>query len=443
MRAPEDGSALALFRVSFGLAVAWDAARYMWKGWAWTHYCEPAFLFHYEGFAWLEPLSASGMAAVYAGMVVAGLMIAAGAFYRVAVVYYFLAHTYAFLLSPAHYLNHAYLISLLAFLLMWMPAHRVLSVDAWRDARLGDRPTPRWPRFVLQAQLTIVYVFGGIAKLNSDWLHGVPVAQWMQNAAERNPWAAGLIAAPVFVPFVQWAGIAFDLLIVPALVWRKTRPLAVAAALVFHVSNAALFEIGVFPWLMLGATPIFFAADWPRHVPVLGARLGAREPAAVGPASMSRVLVAGIGLWLAIQCALPLRHLLYPGPVAWTEEGHKYAWRMKLRSKKGKLRFRVRDPETGEVWKVRGKGELTKRQRRKMAGQPELILQYAHHIAARERARLGHPVEVRVDAWARLNYRDYQRLIDPDVDLAAVEASLGHAEWIAPFEWTPPPRPSR
>ena len=35
-------------------------------------------------------------------------------------------------------------------------------------------------------------------------------------------------------------------------------------------------------------------------------------------------------LFLGIQFLLPLRHLLYPGNVNWTEEGFRFAWRVML-----------------------------------------------------------------------------------------------------------------
>ena len=42
------------------------------------------------------------------------------------------------------------------------------------------------------------------------------------------------------------------------------------------------------------------------------------------------------------------------------------------------------------------------------------------------------PVQVRADAWASLNGRRARRLIDPDVDLAAVDDGLAPAAWILP-----------
>jgi len=242
------------------------------------------------------------------------------------------------------------------------------------------------------------------------------------------------------VPFILWGGLLFDLLIVPALLWRRTRLLAVIASVAFHLSNSVLFNIGVFPWMMLGATTLFFAPDWPRRVPLVRDLLRPWEVQST-PSPVVRWVWLPICVWLAIQTAMPLRHHLYPGPVAWTEEGHLFAWRMKLRSKRGHISFRVRDPETGKEWRVFPDEALGRRQVHKMVGRPEMILQYAHHLAELGYQRLGRQVEVRADVWTSLNYREPQRLVDPDRDLAAERASLLAYDWILPFEWTEPPLP--
>jgi vitamin K-dependent gamma-carboxylase len=441
LQTPEDGACLAIFRVAFGLAMAWDAARFLANDWVWSHYLKYEFDFKYTWFEWVKPLSEAGIINVYIAMIVSGIFIAMGFFYRASAVVYFIAHTYTFLLSATHYLNHHYLISLFAFIMIFMPADRFFSIDALRRPELRAMSTPRWGRFTLQAQIAIVYTFGAIAKMNYDWLHGVPVAQWMQNSASRNPWAADIIAAPEMVPLILWGGLLFDLLIVPALLWRRTRVAAIVVSILFHGANSVLFNIGVFPWMMLGATTLFFAADWPRKIPGVRALLQPWELQATPAPAWMRWVIIPMSVWLLLQIAMPLRHHLYPGPVAWTEEGHYYSWRMKLRSKRGFVTFRVRDPQTDEEWIIRPYRELGRRQYRQMTGRPELILQYAHHIADLESERIGRRVEVRADAFASLNYREPQRQIDPEVDLAKVQPSLLAYDWILPFEWTEPPAP--
>jgi len=40
---------------------------------------------------------------------------------------------------------------------------------------------------------------------------------------------------------------------------------------------------------------------------------------------------------------VPLRHLLYPGYVSWNEQGHRFAWQMKLRDKEGFANGKIRE----------------------------------------------------------------------------------------------------
>jgi hypothetical protein len=340
-----------------------------------------------------------------------------------------------FLLAPTNYLNHAYLLILLTALMTFMPAAHVLSVDA--HLKPGPRPAtiPRWPRVLLRAQIGIVYMFGGVAKLNPDWIAGHPVRGWLTHAASQVPLASDVIAAEWFTQVVIWGGIAFDLAIVPLLLWRRSRVAAVLASVAFHVTNAYVFNIGIFPWVMLAVTTLFLEPSWPRRLPGIGRWLPPAEQSAVEPAdegTRRRWVTAAIAVWLIVQIIVPLRSFGYPGDVAWTEEGHAFAWRMKLRSKSGVVTFRVTAPEIGARWVVDPSHELTPRQLAKMVGKPDLILQYAHHLAERFGAEYGVPVEVHADAWVSLNGRRRARMINPRVDLAAQEFSFAPASWILP-----------
>ena len=160
-----------------------------------------------------------------------------------------------------------------------------------------------------------------------------------------------------------------------------------------------------------------------------------------------KLVVAFIALWLAIQILVPLRYLLYPGNVSWTEEGHRFAWMMKLRDKDAEARFTVRDPASGREWRVDAQRHLLRHQVAEMESRPDMILQFAHHLArlwAEERNTPG--VEVRARVCASLNGRLAALLIDPQRDLARVERNLRHADWILPLEQPferPDPRSGR
>jgi hypothetical protein len=350
-----------------------------------------------------------------------------------------LIYAYQFLIDEALYDNHDYLIVLLGLLLAVVPAHRFFSLDARRRRALASETVPRWALWLLRFQIAVPYVFGGLAKLDADWLlRAQPMRIWLANpgpgewrvAAMREPWVAYALS---------WSGMLLDLLVVPALLWRPTRRFAVAAVLAFHLLNSQLFEIGVFPWLMICATVLFVEPDWPRRARLLPRRRGpapAAEPVAVGRLSpAARLGAASLALYVALQLLVPLRGLLYPGDVDWTEEGHRFSWRMKLRDKRGELRFVAVDVASRSAVVLTGvESVLTTRQRLAMLHDPEMIRQFAHRLAQGMKEQGRGPMEIRVATSLSLNGRAPQPMIDPEVDLAAVPASLGPADWIVPLE---------
>jgi len=434
---PIDLAGLAVFRMMFGVAMFVDLARYWLAGWIDSYYLAPAFLFRYPGFDWVHPLPRLGMYALFALLMAAALSVALGFVYRAAAWFLAVGYAYLFLLSATHYLNHAYLLALVAVLMACVPAARGLSIDAWRSGR-GLTWAPAWAQGLLRIQIAIVYVYGGIAKINPDWLAGEPLRGWLHGRAESTSWLGDLLQNEAVAGLLVQGGLWFDLLVVPALLWRRTRVLAVLVSLGFHLSNAYLFSIGIFPWFMLMATTLFFDPSWPRRLPWISPRPTTED---ITTPARPRLVAGLVSAWLVVQLLVPLRHHLYPGNVEWTEQGHYFAWRMKLRTKSGSARFIVFAPDTGESWVVDPADELLHRQARKMIGKPDLIVQYAHHLAERWRLERGLAVEVRAQVNVSLNHRPRHSLVDPTVDLAAISVSLAPAPWIMPGPTSPVPRP--
>jgi hypothetical protein len=311
-----------------------------------------------------------------------------------------------------------------------IPAHQRWSLDA----RSGRAPAylPRGAVWLLRGQTATVYVFAGLAKLDADWLfHARPLRFWLPASAHLpllGPWLNLAWVAHV----ASVAGLLFDLAVVPALLWRRTRPLAWVAAATFHLITWLLFPIGVFPWLMTAMATVFFEPSWPgRVIRRSTAAVPARSIRRPGPA---RVLLALGVLWMAVQLALPMRGLAYPGDRRWTNEGYRFSWIVLLTEKGGWTSFRVTDTATGRMWVEDGSRLFTPRQLEVMASEPDLIHQAARAIAAYHRDQ-GRVVEVRADAFVSLNGRPAVPLIDPDVDLAAEPRTFGHRDWILP----PPP----
>jgi vitamin K-dependent gamma-carboxylase len=438
--APVDIASLACFRVAFGAVMVWEVYRYFSKGWIPSYYINPDFHFTYYGFGWLRPWPGDGMYLHFAALGVAAAGVMLGLFYRASAAAFFLGFTYVFLLDQARYLNHFYLISLIAFLMVFLPVHRALSLDARRRPDLRSDTAPFWALWLVRAQVGIPYFYGGLAKLNGDWLRAEPIRGWLASRPDF-PVLGPYFGEEWMVYTFAYGGLLLDLFIVPLLLWRPTRPFAFAAGLAFHGTNAVLFRIGIFPWMMMAATTIFFDPDWPRRLGLMkaaatGSRPRPRRAAAERPGAVPRrpgLVVAAVAAWFAVQLLVPLRHFLYPGNVSWTEQGHRFAWHMKLRDKEARARFTVTDPADGSSWTVRPTECLTRLQSSKMSGQPDMILQFAQHVAEDAR-REGHAsVQVRARVTASLNGREPQLLVDPEVDLAAVKRSLRHATWIVPL----------
>ncbi len=424
---PVDAASLAIFRVGFGAILLWEVVRYFSHGWIQRYFITPPFHFRYYGFEWVTPWPGAGMFVHFYVMGILAVMVGIGAFYRLTAPLLFLAFSYVFLLDQARYLNHFYLICLLAFVLSIVPAHTAWSVDTRGDS---TRTVPAWTVWFVRFQVGVPYFFGGLAKINSDWLSGEPIRGWLAARADL-PFVGPLLANEWVVWVFAYGGLAFDLAIVPLLLYRRTRPAAFVAVCAFHLTNSQVFSIGVFPFLMIAATTIFFAPDWPR-------RFLARRPAAPRPALQlprfdtlrCRLACAGIACYVVVQLALPLRHHLYPGNVSWTEEGHRFSWHMKLRDKEADARFVATDPVKGDTFEVDWRQHLATWQYEEMSTRPDMILQFAHHLSARLAEERGHPVAVRASVAASLNAGASRPLVDPSVDLSTQSRTLLPADWV-------------
>lgn len=430
---PVDGASLAIFRIVFGLVGAIGAGRFLLYGWVEQFFVKPDFFFKYWGFGWVDVLPPEQMTWAFAALVVLGLMISVGLFYRASVVTFVVLFTYVELIDVTNYLNHYYLVSLAGILLAFVPAHRVWSIDAWRARRAGRSWTSHVPNlavWVLRAQVGTVYFFAGLAKLQSDWLlHAQPL----------NIWLSARVDTPIIGAFLDdwwvamamgWAGFLYDTTIPIWLSWRKTRLPAFIVLCVFHFFTGVFFNIGMFPWIMTGFALVFFEPSWPRRF--FGKSLAeSRSVSRAGP--LLKIAIVAAGAWFLVQFTLPLRHFAYPGDVLWNEQGMRWSWKVMVREKNGSVTYRVKSSGWDGERYVYPSKYLTDHQEREMSGQPDLILQLAHRVGRDFEAKGLRDVEVRVDAFASLNGRAPARLIEPDADLMEIDDGVGFADWITSF----------
>lgn len=435
--APVDIAALVFFRVAFGVILTWEATRYLRYGWIADYWIKPQFHFTYYGFDWVKPFPPAGMYAVWWAIGISAGCIALGLLYRVATLLFFTAFTYCFLLDETTYLNHFYFVCLLSFLLVFVPAHRALSIDAWLRPKVRSDTVAAWTIWVLRVQVAVVYFFAGVAKLSADWLRAEPMRTWLGERPDF-PLLGPLFRTEWFVHAMSYGGLLFDLSIAPLLFWKRTRLLGFCLAVTFHLINARLFAIGIFPWLGIAATTLFFPPDWPRR---FLARVDRRnQPAPTAAINENSATLTLVIAFVVVQLLVPLRHLLYPGNVDWTYEGHRFSWRMKLLDRNAGARFTVSDPNTGTLTEVNPRTYLNRMQARKMAARPDMILQFAHFLARTWPRSGDQPVHVYARVMASLNGRKPAPLVDSSLDLAAQPRDLRHATWLLPLkEPLPPP----
>lgn len=427
-----DNSPLILFRIFFGILIACECYGAILTGWVKSNLIEPKFNFSFIGFQWLQPLPGSGMYFYFFLMGTLGILIALGYKYRFSIISFALLWTAVYLMQKTSYNNHYYLLILISFIMVFFPANRAVSLDVKYNPSIKTNAMPNWVKWTIVAQLITVYTYASLAKLYGDWLDFTFIKILMRGKADyyvigellQQSWAHKIIAA---------FGILFDFLIVPALLWKPTRKIAFCFAVFFHLFNSIVFQIGIFPYLSLAFMVFFFDGKTIRNI--FFKKKPMYTDGEIKIPSYKTFFLVGAGIYFLIQLTLPIRHYFIPDDVLWTEEGHRMSWRMMLRSRSGKLTFKIKDKETEKIETIKTTDYLTKKQARRIAALPDFIWQFAQHLK-KEYAKKGQHIEVHaVNSKVSINGKPYQPFIDPKVDLANEPWShFKHHEWIFPLK---------
>jgi vitamin K-dependent gamma-carboxylase len=428
---PVDNTPLVLFRVVFGFLVFMEGASFFLLGQISEIYTEAVVVFTYQGLGWMQPLPGIGMYLVFAFVCVLGIMIMLGWRYRFSAWAFALTWTYIYFSHKAHYNNHHYLFMLMAYAMALMPAADDLSLDVHFDPDRRSTSCPRWCISFFVLQLLIVYTFASIAKVYPDWLETRPMEIWMKG--KSHYWLVGGVLQYKWIHYVlAYGGIVFDGAIIWLLLIKRTRWVGVTLSIAFHLFNSFVFQIGIFPYLMLGTLFFFFDGADLRKKLLARWKWGIALPAKTY-LSKSPGYFLFFGYFL-IQLLLPLRHHLFEGNVHWTDEGHKLSWHMMLRTKSGSAVYRVTNKKTGEVEKVRPSHYLGSLKGRMASTHPDIIWQFAHHLKNEYENKGWEEVAVFVDCVVSLNGHPSHPLIDPEVDLGSVGwEPFRHSEWI--LQW--------
>ena len=433
---------LAVFRLFFGLLMCVSIIRFWSNDWIQSLYIEPNFHFSYYGFEWVKPLGDY----TYLLFLVCGIssfLVAIGYKYRLSILVFFLSFTYIELMDKTTYLNHYYFISVISFIMLFLPCNAQFSVDGFMRKK-SYKSVPKWTIDSIKLMLGIVYFYAGLAKINSDWLlKAMPLKLWLKSKYDLPFVGQTIMQQDWFHFFMSWGGMFYDLSIPFLLIFKKTRSFAFVLVILFHVSTRILFSIGMFPYIMILSTMIFF--DSKVHERILEfiqkilitvkikTQQSSKHFLKVDRYTVQKPVRYIIFILLLLQLFIPWRSLLYPGELFWNEQGYRFSWRVMLMEKKGSSVFKIVNSKTNTFFYVNNNDFLTSVQQKQMSFQPDMILEYGHYLGNHFKSQGHQNVAVFVESYVSLNGRLSQQFIDPSANLMELEDTFKHKPWINQF----------
>lgn len=425
-----DNSPLIIFRIFFGILIACECFGAILTGWVKKNLVEPRYTFPFIDFHWLETLAGPGLYFYFCAMGVLGVCIALGYKYRFSMILFTVLWTAVYLMQKTAYNNHYYLLILISLFMCFVPADKNYSVFARKRPEQKSDAMYGYVKWIIVLQLFIVYVYASVAKLYGDWLDFGMIDILMRSRA-NYPIIGDILQQHWAHQIIGTFGILFDLLIIPALLWKPSRKLAFFLSICFHLFNSIVFQIGIFPYLSLAFSVFFFEAETIRKI-FFKTKTPYTANELVVPKGKSAILMA-LGIYFLIQIVLPVRHYAIKDNVLWTEEGHRLSWRMMLRSRAGKGTFTVVNNSTGAQTIIKPDAYLNNGQMRKVFAYPDFAWQFAHYLK-KEFESDGESISVYLEnSRLSINGRPYAPFIDPKTDLANTPwLPFEHHDWILP-----------
>lgn len=431
---------LAVFRMAFGVLMLASIIRFMSKGWVYSMYIKPKVFFPFYGFEWVKPLGEIGMYTIFIGLAIASLFIALGFLYRISSLIFFLGFTYIELIDKTNYLNHYYFISIMSFLLIFVPAHHYFSIDSRINKKLNSTLTPNYYILAIKFQVFIVYFFAGLAKVNSDWLlEAQPLKIWLPGQSEI-PIIGAWLTKEWVAYFFSWFGCLYDLLIPFFLFIPRFIKPTYFFVVVFHLATSLFFNIGMFPYIMIVLTTIFFSENFHNFIiNKLKTIFKFKSPVSsnfiYSPTIFYKNIFVGLMfLHFTIQLFLPFRYLFYPGHLFWTEQGYRFSWRVMLMEKAGTTFFFVREKETGRESEISNCDYLTPMQEKMMSTQPDMMIQYAKFLKEEYKKQGIKNPGIYAEAYVTLNGKPSQLMVNKTLDLSLLEDDYSNKSWLLPFD---------
>ena len=143
---------------------------------------------------------------------------------------------------------------------------------------------------------------------------------------------------------MSYGGLFYDLFVGLMLAYNPTFWIGIASTIFFHTMNKLVFHIGIFPYVMIASTSLFFRADWPSRTLHFILKLTRYTKEEYKPVADTTTKFSGyippknrkkltlrqkielvlIVIFMLYWILMPLRFLVMPGegPQSWNENGH-------------------------------------------------------------------------------------------------------------------------
>ena len=228
-------------------------------GWVKKTLIDPQFTFSFFGFEWLQPLPGNGMYFYFTLMGIVSIMVMLGYRYKLNILALALLWSGSYFMQKTSYNNHYYLVMLITWGMVFMNPHYYASLDA-RRTKIESHICPNWNRLFFATLVFLVFTYGAVAKFYPGWWSG----DFIKNSFSHktNYWLIGsLLGKEWFQQFITFSGVIFDAIIIPLLIWKRTRMLAFFGLVLFNLFNSVVFQIGIFPYTVIALTIFFFETE--------------------------------------------------------------------------------------------------------------------------------------------------------------------------------------
>jgi len=328
--------------------------------------------------------------------------------------------------------------------MIFLPANAYFSIDNI-SRKKSYKEIPKWSIDCIKLLLSIVYFYSGLAKINSDWLfNAMPLKLWLPSKYDIPLIGETFMQQEWVHYFMSWGGMFYDISIPFLLLYKKTRIIGFILVIFFHLFTGFLFPIGMFPYIMIVGSLIFF--DYRVHEKIIKWIKKIIEPIRRRIIiynnikeekiiiKKKKIIMSIISVFFVIQLFLPFRYLLYPSELFWSEEGYRFSWRVMLVEKIGYTTFKIKSNKNESYFYVNNEEFLTSFQEKQMSFQPDFILEYAHFLGDYYTSKGYLDVEVYADSYVSLNGRSNKRFVNSEVDLYKEKESFKNKKWIIPID---------